>query len=130
MVRDRRRMITRQCLSPGFQPRSRITDWKALRNAAVKKQAGQAVQAQAIANGAKTRLDALSDEYQSIREVSIATPPNTLPSPGPINRRKASGELSSTPSARECNRVVSQYRESVGTLSPPAARPSRKKYPK
>lgn len=39
-----------------------ITDWKALRNAAVKKQAGQAVQAQAIANGAKTRLDALSDE--------------------------------------------------------------------
>ena len=132
-----------------------ITDWKALRNAAVKKQAGQAVQAQA-SEWAKTRLDALSDEYQLIRQLSIAISPNTLPSPGPINRRKASGELSSTPSARkrawktiqetrrkaihsfkyslkpqmECNRVVSQYRESVGTSSPPAASPSRKKYPK
>lgn len=119
-----------------------ISEWKELRNAAVKKVAGQAVQAQAIAHGAKKRLDALSDEDMLIKQLSIGTPPNTLPLPGPIiNKRKASRDLSPTPSARksawqtiqetrkkalysfrsslmlqmECNRVVSQYKEIFDT---------------
>ena len=133
-----------------------IAEWEAVQDAAVTKVANQAVQAQAIANGAKKRLDALNDEDHLIRQLSIGTPPNTLPAPGPINKRKASGQLSPNASARkkawdtiqqtqkkavhtfrssleiqkECNRVVSQYKNSFGTSSPPPATSSKEKSPK
>lgn len=47
--------------------RAQIEEWKVS-----KKVAGQAVQAQAIANGAKKRLDALNDKDQLISQLSIA----------------------------------------------------------
>lgn len=129
-----------------------IAEWKAIQDAAVIKEANPAVQSQAIANGAKNRLDALNDEDHLIRQLSIGTPPNTLPAPGSINKRKVSGQLSPNATARkkawntiqqtqkkaihtfrssleiqkECNRVVSQYRDSFGTSSPPAATSTEK----
>lgn len=133
-----------------------ISEWEAIQDAAVKKEANQAIQAQAIANGAKKRLDALNDEAHLIRQLSIGTPPNTLPAPGPINKRKEFGQLSPSATARkkawntiqqtqknaihtfrysleiqkECKRVVSQYKDSLGTSSPPPAASSKVKSPK
>ena len=133
-----------------------IAEWEAIQDAAVKKVENQAAQAQAIANGAKKRLDALNDEDHLIRQLSIGTPPNTLPAPGPINKRKAFGQLPPDATARkkawntiqqtqkkavqtfrssleiqkECNRVVSQYKDSFGTSSPPPATSSEEKSPK
>lgn len=133
-----------------------ISEWEAIQDAAVKKEANQAIQAHAIANGAKKRLDALNDEDHLIRQLSMGTPPNTLPGPGPINKRKASGQLSPSATARkkawntiqqtqkkathtlrssleiqkECDRVVSQYKDSFGTSSPPPATSSKVKSPK
>lgn len=133
-----------------------IAGWEAIQDAAVKKVANQAIQAQAIANGAKKRLDALNDEDHLIRQLSIGTPPNTLPAPGPINKWKASRQLSPNATARkkiwntiqqtqkkaihtfrssleiqkECNRVVSQYKDTFGTSSPPPATSSTEKSPK
>lgn len=113
-----------------------IAEWEAIQDAVLRREVNQAVQSQAIANGAKKRLDALNDEdHHLIRQLSIGTPPNILPAPGPINKRKASGQISPNATARkkawntiqptqkkavhtfrssleiqkECNRVVSQY---------------------
>lgn len=123
-----------------------IAEWEATLNSAGKKVASQAIQAQAITHGAKQRLDALNNEEHLIRQFSIGPTSNTLPAPGSINKRKASGPLSLTPSARkkawksiqetrkkaihtfksslalqkECSRVVSQYKDSFGTSSPPS----------
>ena len=133
-----------------------IAEWEATRTAAHKKVAGQAVQAQAIANGAKKRLDALNDEDQLVSQLSVGTPSDTLPAPGPISEKKTSEQLNLTASSRkkawetiqktrtmametfrtsleiqkECNRVVSQYKDSFGTSSPPPASSSEEKPPK
>lgn len=78
-----------------------IAEWKAIQDAAVTKMANQAVQAQAIVNGAKKRLDAPNDNDHLIKQLSIGTPPNTLPAPGPINKKKTSGQLSLNATARK-----------------------------
>lgn len=67
-----------------------IAEWEETQNAAEKKVADQAVQAQsqAIANGAKKWLDALNDEDQLIRQLSVGTPPNKLPAPGSIQQEE------------------------------------------
>lgn len=68
-----------------------IAEWEGTQNAAKKKVADQAVQAQsqAIANGSKKRLGALNDEDQLIRQLSVGTPPNKLPAPGSIQQEES-----------------------------------------
>lgn len=95
-----------------------IAEWKAIQDAAVRKKANQAAQSQAIANGTKKRLDALNDKDHLIRQLSIETPPNRLPAPGPIKKRKASGQISPNATARKkaWNTIQQTQKKAVNTF--------------
>ena len=139
------------------QKKALIAGWEATQTAAHKKVVGQAVQAQAIANEAENRLDALNDDDQLVRQLSIGTPSDTIPAPRPINKRKAFKHLDSTASAKKKAWEIIQkkpgwwpwkplelpwkfkrsvagwfisYKDSFGTSSPSPASSSKEKPPK
>ena len=108
-----------------------IAEWKALKSAAGKKVTGQAVQAQAIANGAKKRLDALSDEDKLIRQLSIHHLQTYYPRPDQSTRGKHLGSyLLPHPQEREPGKRFNKPKRALVRRHRQPRLLPKKKYPK